>query len=109
MGRNIGLIIGIIIVGGLGIYFVTRKGGFSILGNGRPPLYSGYGPGAQNPLGPPVGKASFSSTLQDIANVINGGDKVLMAGKNTWDDVKGVFGNEPDTYDTDFVNSLPTG
>lgn len=107
MGKTAGLVLGLLLVGGLGLYVYSRRtAGASIFG--RPPLYSGYGPGALNPAGPPVGKASLTSTLQNIAGVINGGDSVINASSNAWSDVKGLFGNEPDdTYSTDFVNSLP--
>ncbi len=107
MSRTIGLIIAIVVVLGLGFYVYSRKKAGKPL-FGQPPLYSGYGPGPQNPGGPPVGKASLTSTLQNITNVVNGGDKLLMAGKNAWDDVSGLFGNSTDnSYSSDYVDSLP--
>jgi len=105
MAKTIGLVIGVLLLAGFGFYaYSRRKQGLSVFGVGRPPLYAAYGPGAQNPKGPPAGRASIGSTLQDATNIINGGDKLLMAGKNAWDDISGLFANNTDDGNT--VNAV---
>ncbi len=108
MGKTIALAIGVLVVGGLGFYVYSRKAsGKSLFGN-APPKYSGYGPSAHGPNSPPAGKAGLTSTLQNITNVINGGDAAIMAGKKTWDDVKGLFGNTTDdSFDAAYIDELP--
>lgn len=108
MTRTIGLAIAVVVVAGFGFYVYSRKSaGLSIFGG--PPLYSGYGPGAQNPSGPPAGRASFTSTLQDVNNVIQGGTDIIMSGKKAWGEIKDIFDNEGGSsdIDVDYVNSLP--
>ena len=94
MTRTIGLSIAVVVVVGFGLYvYIRKRSGKDIFGN-SPPLYSGYGPGAQRPTAPPVGRAPITSTLQDINSAVQGGDQILLSGKKAWDDVKSIFSND---------------
>jgi hypothetical protein len=82
-GVIIALVVGVLVVGGFGLYLSSKKA--AVLKN-KPPLI-GAGKNPLNAKGPPN---TFAGGLETATSIVNSADNLFRAGKNIWSDFGGT-------------------
>ena len=90
-GVVIALALGVLVVGGFAFWTYKKKNETPSTANSRPPVYTGGGPSAYNPNGPPIATGKVGQASQDINSAVQGGVAFVTSAKKAWDDVSGLF------------------